>query len=529
LRRNLLALSAYLGVSLAFLGPRVLTHLGSRVVGDGPDTQIFVWSFAWWPHAIFHGENPVFTHAIFVPGGFDLAWATAVPGLALAFAPLTWAFGPVASFNVAAILMPALDAFTAFLLCRHVTRSTWASLAGGYLFGFSSYVLAGSLDHIHTTAVFLVPIAALLVLRFLEGSLDGRGFAWRFGALLAAQLLISTEILFTLTLALAGSLLLAVLVAPATRRRMRALAAPLLASYAVAALVTLPFGYYLATGTEFEPPAGSENYVADLLNYAVPTQVTWFGHWWTQTLAAKFPTNDVERGAYLGLPLLLIVAWFTALRWRTAAGRFLVAAFLVAVVASLGRLLWVGGHQVGLLPWRWIASLPFLAHTTPARFSMYAALAASVMVAMWAASPRVPEALRIALPILAVAAVAPNLSLTAWSRTLHVPDLGCLKRGDTVLAFPFGSAGDSMIWQAHAGFRFRLAGGYIAVAPPPSYTTPAIQHVTTADDPSEITPAAVGTLIREKEVDAVVVDPRARAQYRRALRHVGRVVACRQS
>jgi hypothetical protein len=528
-RRNLLALLAYVAVSVAYLGPHVLPHLGSRVVGDGPDTQIFVWSFAWWPHAIVHSENPVFTHAIFVPGGFNLAWATSVPGLALAFAPATWAFGPVASFNLAAILMPALDAFTAFLLCRHVTRSTWASLAGGYLFGFSSYVLAGSLDHIHTTAVFLVPLAALLVLRFLEGSLDGRAFAVRFGALLAAQLLISTEILFTLTLAVAGSLLLALLVAPTTRRRIRALAAPLLASYAGAALVTLPFGYYLATGTGFEPPGGSENYVADLLNYAVPTQVTWFGHWWTRTLAAKFPTNDVERGAYLGLPLLAIVVWFAAIRWRTAAGRFLVAAFLVAVVASVGRLLWVGGHQVGLLPWSWIASLPFLVHTTPARFSMYAALAASVMVAMWAASRLVPVALRIVLPLLAMVAVAPNLSLTAWSRTLHVPELDCLKRGETVLAFPFGSAGDSMVWQAEAGFRFRLAGGYIAIAPPPSYSTPAIQHVTTADDPSEITPAAVRTLVRQKGVDAIFVDPRERARYAHVLQGVGRVVQCRQA
>jgi hypothetical protein len=472
-----------------------------RVVGDGPDTQIFVWSFAWWPHAIVHGENPFFTHAIFVPGGYNLTWATSVPGLALVFAPVTWAFGPVVSFDIAAILMPALDAFAAFLLCRHVTRSTWASLAGGYLFGFSTYVLAGTLDHIHTTAVFLVPLAALLVLRFLEGRALG---VW-FGVLVFAQLLISTEILFTLTLTLVGSLVLAVVVAPHSRARIRALVVPLLASYAGAAVVAAPFLYYLATGTGFRPDVGSENYVADLLNYVVPTRVTWLGHWWTQTLAARFPTNDVERGAYLGLPLLAIVVWFAVLRWRTASGRFLLIGFAIAVVASLGRLLWVGGHQVVSLPWRWIASLPLLVNTTPARFSMYAALAASVMAAMWATSSRAPAAFRIALPVLAVVATAPNLALGAWSRTLHEPSLGCVPSGANVLAFPFGSAGDSMIWQAKAGFRFRLAGGYIAFSPPRSYLTPAIQHVTTADYPSEITPAAVRTLVREKGVDAIVV------------------------
>ncbi len=452
MKRTGLPALAYLGVSLLSFGPRVLPHLSSRVVGDGPDTQIFVWSFAWWPHAIAHGENPFYTHAIFVPGGYNLTWATSVPGLALAFAPLTWAFGPVASLNLAAILMPALDAFAAFLLCRHVTRSTWASLAGGYLFGFSSYVLAGTLDHIHTTAVFLVPLAALLVLRFLEGSLDGHAFGLRFGALVVGQLLISTEILFTLTLALAGALVLALLVSPGSRARVRELVAPLLLSYAGAAIVAAPFLYYLATGAGFRPSAGSESYVADLLNYVVPTRVTWFGHWWTAALAARFPTNDVERGAYLGLPVLAIVGWFAVLRRRTAAGRFLLAGFAIAVIASLGRLLWVGGHQVVSLPWRWIASLPFLVNTTPARFSLYASLAASVMVAMWAASGRVPRGFRIALPVAAAIAIAPNLALGAWSRTLHVPNLDCFGPGETLLVFPFGSAGDSMIWQAEGRF-----------------------------------------------------------------------------
>ena len=298
MKRTGLPALAYLGVSLLSFGPRVLPHLSSRVVGDGPDTQIFVWSFAWWPHAIAHGENPFYTHAIFVPGGYNLTWATSVPGLALAFAPLTWAFGPVASLNLAAILMPALDAFAAFLLCRHVTRSTWASLAGGYLFGFSSYVLAGTLDHIHTTAVFLVPLATLLGLRFLEGSLDGHAFGLRFGALVVGQLLISTEILFTLTLALAGALVLALLVSPGSLARVRELVAPLLLSYASAAIVDAPFLYY--PPRRFRPSPGRRPCRRPLTTSCHARDVV---RPLVDGAAARFPTNDVERGAYLGLPV----------------------------------------------------------------------------------------------------------------------------------------------------------------------------------------------------------------------------------
>ena len=74
------------------------------------------------------------------------------PGSPLLLAPVTLTAGPVAAYNVAAILMPALAATTAFLLCRHVTRSFWPSLAGGYLFGFSSYVLGHELAHLHATS-----------------------------------------------------------------------------------------------------------------------------------------------------------------------------------------------------------------------------------------------------------------------------------------------------------------------------------------------------------------------------------------
>ena len=77
------------------------------MLGSGRDPEIFVWSFAWWQHALATGQNPFVSHAVYAPDGINLAWATSVPGLAIPFAPLTWLFGPVASYNVAALLLPA--------------------------------------------------------------------------------------------------------------------------------------------------------------------------------------------------------------------------------------------------------------------------------------------------------------------------------------------------------------------------------------------------------------------------------------
>src|SRR5262249_7705995 len=154
-------------------------------------------------HSVLHGQNPFVTHALWAPHGSNLVWTTAVPGLALLLAPVTLAAGAVAAYNTAAVLLPALAAWTAFILCPHITQSFWPSLAGGYLFGFSSYLLGQELGHLHLTSVFLVPLAALVVLRFLEGELGAGGLVLRLGPLLALQLAFSTEVLFTLTLALA--------------------------------------------------------------------------------------------------------------------------------------------------------------------------------------------------------------------------------------------------------------------------------------------------------------------------------------
>src|ERR1700686_3970658 len=121
-RTALAVLAGYSFVSFLWFGLHVVIEPGRQYIGDFDDPQIPIWSFAWWPHAIAHGLNPFVTQAVWAPHGLDLAWVNSVPPIALVFAPLTWAVGPVASYNVAAVLLPAISAWTAFLLCRHLTR-----------------------------------------------------------------------------------------------------------------------------------------------------------------------------------------------------------------------------------------------------------------------------------------------------------------------------------------------------------------------------------------------------------------------
>ena len=510
---SLSAFALYCLVAFLYFGLRLLIEPGSQYLGYGTDPEIFIWSFAWWPHAILNGQNPFFTQAIWAPSGVNLTWTTSVPGLALLFSPLTLAVGAIGSYNVAATLLPAFAAWTAFLLCRQLTRSFGPSLVGGFLFGFSSYMLSQEEGHLHLTSVFLVPLVALVLVRYLEGELDARGLVVRLAPLLAFEVLLSTEVAFTLALALLLGLALGLAAVPARRRRIVSLVPALAVASALAAAALAPFLYYAVTGYQSTSLNSPKAYDADVLNYFVPTKLSAASFRWGASIAAHFPGNDSEQGAWLGFPALLIVALYAWRRGRTPTGRFLLAALALAVFLSLGNELIVDGHRRAWLPWSLIVDDPFFDNVLTVRLVMYASLIVAVVVALWTAS-RARGLLRWVLPALAMIAVLPNPAAGVWATTFTVPSFftsssyrRCLGPGETVLPFPISAPGLPMLWQVEDAFRFRMAGGEIAPAPPSSFVSTREAKVIAQGYPVPPQQAALlRSFIQEKGVTSVVVD-----------------------
>jgi hypothetical protein len=364
-------------------------------------------------------------------------------------------------------------------------------LLGGYLFGFSSYVLAHTIGHLHLTSVFLLPLLALVLVRYIRGEMAGRSAVPRLAALLALQFSFSTEVCFTVSLAIAAGLAIAYSVTPSLRHRLTTLLLPLAASYALAGVLVSPLLYYALTDFRSQSVNPPGLYVADLLNYVVPTPMSLADTSWWYTLSSHFLGNDSERGSYLGLPALVMVAWFGWQRWRTPAGRFLLASFAIAVIAAFGSALHVHGRRIVVMPWTLIADLPLFNNVITARFAVYVSLAAAVMSALWAASTRAPHWARLALPALAVLALLPRVG---WMEYHHAPDnprffadrldRECLRPGENVLVLPYGKNADAMLWQVETGFRFRMAGGYISAGVPKSYDRRSVRQLVANTVPS---------------------------------------------
>ena len=126
-----------------------------------------------------------------------------LPALALSAilaAPLTALIGPLATYNTLALAAPALAAWAAYLLCRHLTDESLAAILGGWTFGFSSYVLGETLNHLNLALVATLPLILLVAIRLIEESLPRVRATLLLAGLIALQFLIFTEVAATATL-----------------------------------------------------------------------------------------------------------------------------------------------------------------------------------------------------------------------------------------------------------------------------------------------------------------------------------------
>jgi hypothetical protein len=479
------AFGFYLVASALLFGLPVLSDPGHRFIGPPfhPDPRFFFWALAWWPHALARGMNPIWTHAVWAPGGYNLAWATGVPGPSLLMAPITIAAGPVVAYNALALLSCPLSAFASFVLCRRITGAFWPSLAGGWIFGFSTYQLGHLGLHVNLELAFMIPLAVYLVLRRVDGDLSSPRFVAGLTVVLVLLFLTSTELFATLALFGAVTLVLAIALGPAARRASLLDAATLVGlSFVLAAIVVSPYLWYaFAHGVPRRDLDGS-----DLLSLVLPRLRTRFGSHAFFAVTRKFPGTSVENTAYVGLPLLGALGHFAVTEWRRWTTRLLVIAFGLIAVATLGPRLFVAGHASIPLPWRIVRALPVINNASPRRFTVYLFLIAAVTAALWLRTG-VRSWARWATVGAAGVFLFPNFSPGYLHGSAEIPTffssgeyMRFVAPGQNVLILPIDAPSGypqaiSMVIQARTDFRFPMALAYTGPPPPEYYRSPIIR------------------------------------------------------
>jgi len=520
--QGLLALAVYSAICLSTIARPLVSHLSwAQLWPASPDGDQFVWSLGWWPYAIGHGLNPLYSHLIEAPAGHSLAWVTTVPPLAILAAPLTVTAGPVVAFNLLTALSVPVSAWAAFLVCRRLTGRFWPALVGGAVYGFSDYefrhMVAGQLN---LCWALLPPLLVYLVLAWRDGAIRSRVLVILAGLVLAAQFYLFLETFADLTAVLVLSLLAGLAVADrAGRRKVLELTRLLGTSYLIALALAAPYlAVALSTASPTPPPAGA----MDLSSLWLPTQGGGIGTAWLAS--AGFGSHRASPGSSVGIPLLAVVVVLAVTRWRSRVVWFLTGLFVVIAVGALGPIVHVDGHREVTLPWHHLFSLPFVRNSYPNRLMLFDYLILAMATALLlagAAGDRQPGrwrarwsvAGRWSLGALVVAFGVLNmpgsLTLAAQSTVPAFISSGDYHRqlasGEIVMVI--STVGDEgMLWQAESGFSWRLVGGYIGEGF--GKRSGLVVGTQNLDSP---TPGRIRTfedLVRTDHIGAILVDTR---------------------
>lgn len=488
-----LAVLVYLAIAVLAYAPS--SPLSSTAVMNCgcADSAQEVWFLAWTSYAVTHLHNPLFTSWMEYPAGANLMSNTSMPLLGFLATPVTLLAGPVASFNLLLRLGFAASATSAFVVLRRVAPWGPAAFLGGLLYGFSPYMAGEGLGHVFLLFVPLPPLILFALERLVRGDAPARWLGASIGLLSALQLYISSEVLVTTAImGLAGLLIWAL----ARRRHAIDSARRLAVATAWAAVTFIVLGgyglymYFHGPQHVAGPPhstSGLATYHADLLSAIVPTS--------SELLRPLASVGDrlvggniTETGAYIGIPLLALLAVFAVRTWREPLVRISTALAGVAYVLALGPRLEIDGTKTPIpLPFAVFNHLPILNGLLSGRFSMYIALFCAVILAVGLDRSRetVVGWRLLALAGIAAACLVPLIpnfpyhEVPAGTPSFFTSsDVDAIPAGSVALIYPYPWTPDNeaQLWQAAAGLRFKITGGE-AIVPGPggkSMPTPAL-------------------------------------------------------
>ena len=471
---SLAALLLYLGIASLYFGMGVLPHLSTRLAGFENDPLLFTWIFSWWAFAMTHGLNPLWSTYVWAPHGMSIANMTAIPSLAIPLIPLTKLFGALVSYNLCAIYLSALSAWSAYFLCRHLTKQFFAALVGGMLFGFSTYQIGQELGgHLNLLATGLLPLFVLLIMKWVEDLLSTKRFILWFTLCMVIQLGLSRELLLTSTISGVLTWLWGYYLYPDFRVKLRLLALRILLCFIIAMIITSPYWVTFITHMptlSYPPPYEQLGVTTQPLNFIVPTPITGvnlpalshqYWHWFY-----VFYAYQIENGSYIGLPLFVLFLWHTIRHWKQT-GKLYLPLFLLCAILSLGWTFTWGRtlYTHILLPGSLLYFVPLLSKVLLIRLSVFLWLLLAIVTAIWLASPSKYKILKWLWVGLSMVCIAPSFSFAhrPWYQKgayqTQIPATGI------ITAFAYPDLALPMLWQLNSHFRFKLTMAYTGTYP----------------------------------------------------------------
>jgi len=458
------------------------------------DTSGAVWTNAWVAHAIAHFRNPFFSPNLMHPFGINLLANAYNVGFSAAFAPVTWLFGPIASFNAQVIFIPIANTIVMGMCLRRFVKEPWLAVAGGIVWGFSPFVVA-TLARGWTNVAFLVlpPIVLWLIAElFSDGGWSPRRIGVWLAVAIVIQYFIDSEVLVMTAAGAAVGIATTLIVRRAQWSSLwpRVMTCTAWTVVPSALLLAAPISYGLFG------PHPMPNWVSARRVYQLFVSPL-FNDIFKPNSITPAPNPHFGRSVNaqyigLGMPLVILVGLIV---WRLPKRtRPFLAVGLFALWMSVGYGPWWSSYRI-------VEHLPLLHNLNVTRYISLALFASIILVlliaqmsldtfrsrftklvAAWLTAAVV--AVAFVPPLVAVATTTPlTVSYSVGDKAL--PKVLARPGHHVIMTFPFPASVREMIQQALAGdFSYDMPGGQwpqIFDAPEPAGTVNFFLRVVSRD------------------------------------------------
>jgi hypothetical protein len=145
------------------------SKLATRFATNDGDPVLIMWTMQYETEALLHHPARVFEGNIFWPRRDAIAWSDNL----LAYVPVfgvSWLLSgqnAILAYNVVVFTAYLAGALAVLLLARHLLGDGLAALVAAAVFAFSTFRSVG-VGHVQLAGFFFVPLALLLLMRFLE-------------------------------------------------------------------------------------------------------------------------------------------------------------------------------------------------------------------------------------------------------------------------------------------------------------------------------------------------------------------------
>ena len=485
-RRSLIAWTVIAGTYLSFtlwmyhqwgLIPR------NTIIGSASgDTVQQVWFLAWPAYALAHGHSPFVSDWLNYPHGVNLMVNTAALIVGIVAAPITWIFGPLATYAWMLRLSIFATALSGAGVLRRLGFSYPAVFIGGAVWGFNASRLVRGDIHVFLALQVCTPLIIYAFVQVIAGRWSRRRGSVLLAVLMSVNFMISPETAFLDALGLLIAFMSWWIMMHRSRENLRrVLRTGVTAAAGAGVLLSYPLWMFLAGPQHIKGvvhPFVSDYSVA-WSSIMQPSPANWLAPLGRSGGIGFFndPQHVWVNPAYIGIIVLIVACAGIWIRRKDRSTWVVVSVAVVGLILALGPETNIPFTSITVpMPYALVSHVPLAQSALPVRFERYVFIACAYFVAVvvqylyeqrrvwWRplAMAAVGGAIVVSLVPQMTYSVQPTYSpewLSSTEARRVLPD------GAVVLSYPYPVVlwDSPMLDQASSGMHYKLIGGQAIV------------------------------------------------------------------